>query len=137
MEYVHIGGVIVAALASLGLGFLWYSKYLFGTLWMNLSGITSESLSQGGLKQTIRTTLFSLLFEGIRAYGFAYLLGVMAMTSLGQAFHFAFWAWLAFMTPILIGEVLWQNKSPLLFILNATYQLTASILVVVILTLFS
>ena len=36
--------VLIAAIASMGLVFLWYSQYLFGKQWAALKGYTDENL---------------------------------------------------------------------------------------------
>ena len=56
--------IIVAAIATLGLGFVWYNPKVFGSMWMADSGMTEEKAKQGmpmilGL---------SLILAGVVAY---------------------------------------------------------------------
>ena len=42
---INIWAVLVASLAKFGIGFLWYSPYLFGALWMKDVGLSQDKLS--------------------------------------------------------------------------------------------
>jgi hypothetical protein len=55
--------VIVAALSSFVVGFVWYAKPVFGNKWMKLVGITPKEMdsSKGMIKTFSMTGLFSLL----------------------------------------------------------------------------
>lgn len=54
---------LVAALAPLIIGFIWYNPKVFGTAWMNSIGKTPEQLREGSnfAKMMILTYVFSLL----------------------------------------------------------------------------
>ena len=52
--------VAVSALASLGLGFLWYGP-LFGKQWMALQGLTPERIEQTKAAGRQKTYLIALL----------------------------------------------------------------------------
>ena len=39
--------ILVAALATLLVGFVWYNPKVFGTIWMNETGMTEEKAKQG------------------------------------------------------------------------------------------
>lgn len=47
MPELNYLAILVAALASFGLGGLWYSPVLFGNAWMAASGFTEEQARQG------------------------------------------------------------------------------------------
>ncbi|AWM14153.1 DUF1761 domain-containing protein [Flavobacterium sp. NRK F10] len=54
--------VIVAALSTFVVGFIWYNPKVFGTIWMQESGITEEKAKQGNMIKIFGLTLlFSIM----------------------------------------------------------------------------
>ncbi len=54
--------VIVAALSTFIVGFIWYNPKVFGTIWMQESGMTEEKAKQGNMVKIFGLTLiFSLM----------------------------------------------------------------------------
>ena len=52
----------VSALATLVVGFIWYNPKVFGTVWMNETGLTPEELQKGNMLKIFGLTyFFSLL----------------------------------------------------------------------------
>ena len=41
--------ILVAALVPMVLGFIWYHPKVFGTVWMQLTGMTEEKAQQGNM----------------------------------------------------------------------------------------
>jgi hypothetical protein len=50
--------VLVSSLTTLLLGFVWYHPKLFGTVWMNESGMTEEKAKQGNMAKIFGLTIF-------------------------------------------------------------------------------
>jgi hypothetical protein len=50
--------VLVATLATLLVGFVWYNPKVFGTIWMNESGMTEEKAKQGNMLKIFGLTIF-------------------------------------------------------------------------------
>lgn len=46
---MNIIAILVAALVPMVLGFIWYHPKVFGTLWMQLTGMTEEKAQQGNM----------------------------------------------------------------------------------------
>lgn len=138
---INYWAVLVAGLAGVVVGAIWYGP-LFGKAWMAASGIPREKLEamkqKGMANAYLVTTILSLVSAYVLAH-MVYYVGVAtaapgigiadvgdytkALASLGAAS--AFWLWLGFMVPILAGNVLWEGKSPKLFILNAAHYLVS------------
>lgn len=60
----NIYAVLVAALSTLVVGFIWYSPKVFGTIWMRESGMTEEKAKQSNMVKVFGfTILFSLLIS--------------------------------------------------------------------------
>jgi len=48
MEF-NILAILVAALSSFVVGFVWYNPKVFGTIWMKEAGLTQEQLEKGNM----------------------------------------------------------------------------------------
>ncbi len=58
--------VLVSALVTLVVGFVWYSPKVFGTIWMNETGMTEEKAKQSNLLKVFGLTiLFSFMLAFI------------------------------------------------------------------------
>ena len=56
--------IVVAALSTFLVGFIWYNPKVFGTIWMNESGMTDEKAKQGNMLKIFGLTLiYSLLIS--------------------------------------------------------------------------
>jgi hypothetical protein len=118
MPAVNYIAVLAAAVASMVLGFLWYGP-LFGKMWMKLMGVKE----MGDKSQMPKN--YAIVFVGslVTAYVVSVFLVLTNMTTLTGALTLAFWAWLGFQAPLLVGSVLWEGKSWNLYCLNAVYWL--------------
>lgn len=55
---------LVAALSTFLVGFIWYNPKVFGTIWMNETGMTEEKAQKGNMLKIFGLTLvFSLLLS--------------------------------------------------------------------------
>jgi Protein of unknown function (DUF1761) len=56
--------VLVSSLVTLLIGFVWYNPKVFGTIWMNETGMTEEKAQQGNMLKIFGLTIFySLLLS--------------------------------------------------------------------------
>ena len=61
MEFNFLA-VLVAALSSFVVGFIWYNPKVFGTIWMKEAGLTQEQLKKGNMLKIFGLTfLYSLM----------------------------------------------------------------------------
>lgn len=113
--------IAVAALANFAIGSIWYSPILFGKEWMELSGIKSDEAPKGVWKlyavQLIATVITFIIL------GFAISLGGNKTASAGASI--GFFAWIGFVAPIGISNLLWEKKPARLILINTVYYLLA------------
>lgn len=119
--------VLVAAVATMVVGFLWYGP-LFGKKWMALSGITTADINKSKAKGMGRSYAIAFLGSLLMAYVLYYFVffanayfdkwGPLAGAASG------FWAWVGFVIPLTLSSVLWEGKSWTLWFLNIFYYLT-------------
>lgn len=136
---VNYVALLLAAVAAMAVGFLWYGPMLFGKQWMKLMGITKESMA-AAKKEMGKTYTISFVMTLVMGYVLAH---VMALSE--NFFHYdrlstglitAFWMWLGFVMPVQATDVLFGGKKWKLFAINTGYQLASLVAMGVVLSLF-
>jgi Protein of unknown function (DUF1761) len=120
---VNYWAVLIAALFTVALGFLWYGPF-FGRPWMRLAGVTAESLKPGVLDFVVwigGALLMSFGLANVLAPANAYTHASGATSGLATGF----WVWLSFVVPVTAGIVFSERKPPGLWLVNAGYYLLA------------
>ncbi|MBI4085946.1 MAG: DUF1761 domain-containing protein [Candidatus Liptonbacteria bacterium] len=128
MVPINYLAVLVAAIASMVLGFLWYEQ-LFGKYWMQLMGFTSESMAEAKKKgmtmqyslMTVGSLVMSYVLANAVIFGSAYL----GATGITAGIMAGFWNWLGFIAPVTLGSVIWEGNSWKLWVLNNGYYLVS------------
>ena len=120
--------VLAAMAAVIAIGFLWYGPIL-GKAWMKEMGMSPGQKPGPGVMQRamILMVIGSLLTAAMLALGVElwrlsdWRLGPSAPNAT-YGFFAAFFAWIGFHVPLLLGSVAWENRSWKLFYINAAYQ---------------
>lgn len=121
-------GVLLAAVASMVVGFVWYSPILFAKQWTKLSGHTEASLKAAQKEMGIYYGL-SFVLALITAFVLSHVMA-MSMSYFGYpaiqtGLTSAFWMWLGFVMPVQATGEIFGNKRWKLFGINTGYQLVA------------
>jgi len=120
---INLIAVLVAALASFAIGFVWYGQ-LFGKQWMKLSGITPKD-SKIMKKKAGPSMFIGFLTSLVTAFVLALIMDLLGYQTPTEGIMIAVWIWLGFAATLQLGSVLWENKPVNLFVLN-TVQTLAS-----------
>jgi hypothetical protein len=135
---VNYVAVLLAAVASMLVGFAWYSPALFGKPWMKLMGYTQESLKKAQ-KQMGSLYAISFVLSLVSAYVLSH---VMVLSE--NYFHYdtfstgintAFWMWVGFVMPVQLTGEIFGGKKWMLFVINSGYQLASMLLMAIVLSL--
>lgn len=120
--------ILVAGIAVTIFGSLWYSPYVFGTMWMRDAGITPEMAERG--KRRMGWYVF-LAFLGamLIAYVMNYFGISWGVYDWIGALELAFWCWAGFTLPVLLSSVLWEHKPFRYFLINSIYWLVAFVVI--------
>ncbi|MEK6825408.1 MAG: DUF1761 domain-containing protein [Nanoarchaeota archaeon] len=131
---VNYAAVLIAAVASMIIGAIWYSPAVFGKIWMkgaHMSGSDIKKAKKQGMgKLYLIAFIGSLLFAYVLAHFVSY---VNAATN-ADALELALWTWLGFVVPLLLGNTLWKGESWGAYLVNIVYQLVSISVMAVILT---
>lgn len=117
--------IVVAALAVMVLGALWYSPLLFGRIWAKLSDINEKKMAAMKRGNVIRSYVFSCIGTILMLYVVAHFILYLDVEGIVESFQFAFWLWVGLVAPTHLGIVLWEGKPLALYLLNTGYYLVA------------
>jgi hypothetical protein len=138
MIEVNLFAVLLAAVASMGVGFLWYSPMMFGKPWMKLMGLTMKDMNSAK-KEMGKLYALSFVASIVTAYVLSH---VMTLSSnfydydqMMTGMTSAFWMWLGFIAPVQLTDTIFGGKKWKLFALNTGYQLVAVMAMGVVLAL--
>ncbi len=124
-EGIHPLPVLVAALATMGLGFLWYSPILFAKPWMRLMGYDPndkarlEEMRKGAAKTYILAFIASL----VSAVVLAKIIDITSVVTVLYGMKIGFAMWLGFVTTVQLTGALFGKQSAKLYLINTGYQL--------------
>lgn len=127
INYLH---VIVAALAPMVIGALWYSPMLFSKPWAAAVGKKIEDMRANGSMGYAGSMIAALVLSFVMAHFLAY---VGAIT-VADGLKTAFWAWLGFTATATLSDTLFAGRSFNLYVINNGYQLVSFLAVATILT---
>lgn len=132
---INFAAVLAATAASIALGFVWYGP-LFGKPWMAIMGFTKDSMEKAKAKGMGKTyalmTLGSFLMAYVLAHSIEFASVYTKTYGVSAGLMAGFWNWLGFVAPVQAGEQLWGGKPWKLFLINAGYQLSALLLIGVV-----
>ncbi|MDP1607915.1 MAG: DUF1761 domain-containing protein [Chlamydiales bacterium] len=104
--------VIIAAILYMVIGTVWYSKYLFGPLWEQLSGIKAADI-----KKRKMPIFGSALIAFLTAYFLAYFYAYLGVTTVSDGMFVGFCFWLGFVATTQLGSVIWGKSTFRLFLI--------------------
>lgn len=135
MYEVNWLAIVIAGVANIMLGMIWYNKHVFGTAWMN-----AARLNAGEMNASIGRMVGGALGGAVTAMIMAYVLTYFGMAwgvfDIIGAVELSLWTWLGFVMPVLLGSVLWEQKSCKLFFINAGFWFVAMCVMSSILVVF-
>lgn len=133
---INLVTVLFAAIVNMVLGMVWYGP-LFGKTWMKLIGISEKSMEEMKKKGVEKSYALAFFGSLITAFVLATLIDIAQARNANEGIQLGFLAWLGFVATTSLSSVLWEGKSPKLYWLNNTYNLTSLIIMGVILTVWS
>jgi hypothetical protein len=122
---VNLLAVLVAAIATMVVGFLWYSPLLFAKPWMVLMGYDPND--KAGLERMRKSAGKSYGISFLASLLSAFVLGkIIVITTVNSALYgmkIGFAIWLGFVATVQLTEVLFAKKPAKLFLINTGYQM--------------
>jgi uncharacterized protein YacL len=102
--------VLLAAASAMVVGFIWYARPVFGTVWMHLAGLTEAKMQKNMLWPMVAAVVGSFLTAYVLAH-VTYLAHAFFQNSfLMDALTTAFWMWLGFSATTLVVHNSFEQK---------------------------
>lgn len=135
---VNYVAILVAALAFMVLGFLWYSPLMFAKPWTKLMGFDMSSKEKIKEMQKQAGPAYFVSFIGaiVQSTAIAVLSYTLYAQDIGQAALLGFLLWFGFQAPFSLSGVLYAQKPIKLWAIDAGYQLVGLMMASVIIYLF-
>ena len=119
---VNYLAVLVAAIASMVVGFLWYGP-LFGKMWMGLMNFDKKKMNEAKKKGMGKTYVLAFVTSLIMSYVLAHFVNYVQAKTIADGVVLAFWLWLGFFATTQLGMVLWEGKPVKLYLINTLHYL--------------
>ena len=132
-------GVILAAFASMIVGFLWYSKMIFGKQWARFKGYTKETLkkAQAGMGKLYGLSfVMTLLMAYVLAHVMILSNSFYGYGMLQTGITSAIFMWLGFIMPVQFTNQIFGEKKWGLFFIDTGYQLISLLAMGIVISLF-
>ncbi len=129
---VNLAAILVAAIVDMVIGFVWYSPFLFGPMWMRLRG--KEPARREDMQFPASKMILEFVCALVTAFVLALYLPIFAAVSVTAAIIFTLTIWVGFYVTTLLGEVVWEDKSFGLFLINGGLRLVTLIAMTLVLT---
>lgn len=128
LHYAILPIIVVTAL-NIGLGMLWYSPALFGTLWAK-----AHRFDQSSLKPTALHYIGAIIVSFATVAVFYGLLHWFNLTQISEGIKFAFWLWLGFIATTHFSGVIWAQKPLTAYLIDTAFQFVSFIMMGAILS---
>jgi hypothetical protein len=133
---INFWAVLVSAIVTLVIGFLWYSPLLFAGPWMRLMGIDGHDKIQMAEMRKGAGRLYALSFIAslVSAVVLAKIINVTSVISIPYGMKIGFAIWLGFVTTVQLTGALFSKQPAKLYLINTGYQLACYLAMGAILT---
>ena len=138
MHSLNCLAVLVAAISTMVVGFLWYSPLLFAKAWMREMGYDpNDKTKTDEMKKTAGPAYAgSFAASLLSAFTLALILHGLHAEDLHLGFMASFHIWLGFVATVQFTGALFARQSMKLFAINTGYQLVCYLIMGAILTLW-
>ena len=121
---INLWSVLVAAVATMILGFLWYSPRLFANPWMRLMGFDPNDKAKLAEMRKGAGKLYGLAFVAsiVSAMVLAKIIVITTVNTIPYGMKIGFAVWLGFVTTVQLTGALFGKQPIKLYLINTGYQ---------------
>jgi hypothetical protein len=131
MGMVNYIAVVAAGLFNMVLGMIWYHPKVFGTLWMKAMGKKEKEMDKPGMGPRY---LVAMLSSFVFALILALIINMTGTTSTMEGAILGATVWLGFVATACIPAMVFEGKSPRVYLIFVVYQLIVYIVAGALLT---
>jgi hypothetical protein len=138
MHNLNLLAILVAAVSTMLVGFVWYSPLLFAKPWMREMGYdpNDKASAEKMRKSDGPAYLGSLMASIVSAFVLALFLHEMRVQTLELGLLVGSHVWLGFVATVQLTSALFTEQSMTLFAINTGYQLLCYLVMSAILTVW-
>ena len=127
---VNLLSVLVAAIATMILGFLWYSPLLFAKPWTLAMGYDPNDKAKMDEMRKGAGKLYGITFVAslISAFVLAKIIDVTTVNAALYGMKIGFAVWLGFVTTVQLTSTLFKKRPIKLYLIDTGYQLVCYLL---------
>jgi hypothetical protein len=113
-------GLVVAVIAAMAIGSVWYSKILFGKQWMEYTKLKEKDMKGAGAGKA-----YGIMFvmAAVTAIVLLRFLVITNPQNIGEALKVGGWIWLGFIAAYVIGGAAFEKRPWGLVVINLSNQL--------------
>ena len=121
---VNLWAVLVSALATLAIGFVWYSPWLFARPWMVLMGYNPDNKAKIAEMQKSAgpSYVLSLVASAMAAAVLGKIIAVATIDTALYGMKVGLAVWLGFVTTVQLTNSLFSRQPAKLYAINTGYQ---------------
>ena len=136
---IRIVPVILAAIATMVIGFLWYSPLLFARPWMRAMGYDPDDKAKLAEMQRGVGLMYAgaMLASLASAFVLAKIIQITTVNAALYGMKVAFAVWIGFVTTVQFTSFLFERKPFKLYAINTGYQLACYLAMGAILAVWS
>lgn len=127
---VNLWAVLASLVASIVIGFVWYSPILFGKQWMALSKIDPKKMNPA------KSYALSAISTLVMVYILAHVLSLTLVTTTTEGAIMGALIWLGFVATTALNLVIFEKRPWALFFINSGYCLASLVVSGIILTMW-
>ena len=122
---VNLWSVLAAAVATMVVGFLWYSPLLFARPWMVAMGYdpNDKARMEAMQKSAGKSYAISFITALVSAFVLGKIVQITTVNSVLYGMKIGFAIWLGFVTTVQLTAKLFGNQSTRLYLIKTGYQL--------------
>ena len=122
---VNVWAVLVCAVATMVVGFLWYSPMLFANPWMRLMGYDPNDKAKIAEMQKSAGPSYGMSFIAsvLAAFVLGKLIAVSGFSTAFDGLKIGLVVWLGFVTTVQLTNALFSRQPNKLYMINTGYQL--------------
>jgi hypothetical protein len=100
-------GLVVAVIAAMAIGAVWYSKILFGKQWMEYAKIKEKDMKGAS---AAKAYAIMVVVSAVSAIVLMRFLVIANPQDIGQALKVGGWLWLGFVAPFVISATAFEKR---------------------------
>jgi hypothetical protein len=128
--------ILVAGIANIVLGMIWFHPKVFGSSWMGGANISAADMAAGKKKMMV-SAFIAFLGAMVVAYVMNHFGIAWGVFDWIGAVELGFWCWVGFVAPTMLGMVLWEQKPFKQYAIVAGQWLVSFVMMAVILVLLA